>query len=286
LIIIGFLFAFFPQVYPMAVDPTVKSMYDYIEGLPKGSVVLLDWSIHAIASSFMDTAYLATVGHFFLRHGDIKFVCFGVSPTTIPMWNLLMTELTYYGLKDRLTYGVDYVFLGYVAGEETGLASFTANIRGVVSKDYYGTPIDNLPLMAHGNPKTGGAINDGSDFAVAWPNAFTILSETYYIRIWGDLWHIPLIMPSSDLGVLLSGVLPYYPKYIKLYFTSEKQVQYEYLEGLEYHWSGPSMLYYAQRSYVSMGMVALLALVNVAYFVERRSKAKLPAAVNVKEGPA
>jgi hypothetical protein len=44
-------------------------------------------------------------------------------------------------------YGIDYVHLGYVAGFESAFAAFCRDVRGTVSVDYYGTPIDNLPIM-------------------------------------------------------------------------------------------------------------------------------------------
>jgi hypothetical protein len=66
--------------------------------------------------------------------------------------------------KGDNVYGEDYVFLGFVAGTETGMRAFSQNMRSVINTDYYGTPIDDLPIMEginHANQAdvviTGGA---------------------------------------------------------------------------------------------------------------------------------
>ncbi len=44
-------------------------------------------------------------------------------------------------------YGVDYVNLGYAAGDETMIASIAENMRGVYSRDYAGNDATSLPLL-------------------------------------------------------------------------------------------------------------------------------------------
>jgi len=45
-----------------------------------------------------------------------------------------------------MPYGERWVDLGYVAGVETGMAAFSRNTYMVV-KDYYGTPVEQIPIM-------------------------------------------------------------------------------------------------------------------------------------------
>ncbi len=44
-------------------------------------------------------------------------------------------------------YGVDYVNLGYAAGDETMIARIAEGVTGVYSKDYSGKSVDTLPLL-------------------------------------------------------------------------------------------------------------------------------------------
>ena len=37
-------------------------------------------------------------------------------------------------------YGKDYVFLGYIAGAQTAMATVLGDIHTAVKEDYYGTP--------------------------------------------------------------------------------------------------------------------------------------------------
>jgi hypothetical protein len=48
--------------------------------------------------------------------------------------------------KGNATYGKDYVNLGFIPGFETGMAGFASNPR-IITQDYYGTSIDNIPIM-------------------------------------------------------------------------------------------------------------------------------------------
>jgi len=49
------------------------------------------------------------------------------------------------------TYGEDYVLFGFAAGGESATASFATDIRKTFATDYYGTPIENIPLMKNIN---------------------------------------------------------------------------------------------------------------------------------------
>ncbi|MBS7638054.1 hypothetical protein KEJ49_04100 [Candidatus Bathyarchaeota archaeon] len=102
-----------------------------------------------------------------------------------------------------LTYGVDYVHLGFYTGAEPTVAQLATNIRAIFTTDYKGTPIDQLPIMK--------GVNSAKDVKMV------ISSDTgdycdYYIR----QWRIPYGVPTAEIGIamIFSQYQPYWPEII------------------------------------------------------------------------
>ncbi|MEM3640392.1 MAG: hypothetical protein QXH37_00475, partial [Candidatus Bathyarchaeia archaeon] len=97
------------------------------------------------------------------------------------------------------TYGVDYVFLGYIAGNEPAVRSLATSIRGTVAVDNYGTAISALQMMAN--------IDKAEDFALV----FIVSSGTdtfgWYVRQWYTPYNIPLLFGA--LSVIGPSIKPY-----------------------------------------------------------------------------
>ncbi|MBS7652595.1 MAG: hypothetical protein QW638_06450 [Candidatus Bathyarchaeia archaeon] len=90
-----------------------------------------------------------------------------------------------------LTYGVDYVHLGFYTGAEPAVAQLAKNIRAIFTTDYKGTPIDQLPIMKN--------VNSANDVKMV------ISSDTgdycdYYIR----QWRIPFGVPLAEIGIAMN----------------------------------------------------------------------------------
>jgi hypothetical protein len=106
-------------------------------------------------------------------------------------------------------YGEDYVHLGYVAGFESAYASFCRNVKASISQDFYGNPIEDLPMMEDfnsaedvdfwvqvGNPLFMPAIRQ---FAIAFDKGDKLVA----IGFEGNLAQFK---PQMDAGNLLSGI--------------------------------------------------------------------------------
>ncbi len=258
-------------VAPIEVHSDVKTFYDYVDAIPAGSVFLFDCSGN-IANRV--TILTATRGHgplllhLFNKPG-IKILIFSITAEGPVNWDLFtrVVDSSFPGLLEKKKYGTDYVYLGYIAGAESAINAIGTNIRGVVSSDYYGTPLDSLPMMATGNPNTGGPINDASAFYAVNFGYWSAAGIQMYARQFGDSFHIPIIYPGVSAGEW--GVsAPYYPKYIVRYFLGEMVAEYEALTKLY------TLNYklYATQHYFSAVFVALLVGVNVVWFISTRRK--------------
>lgn len=131
-----------PMRLPIGVSPPVQTLYDAVEAIPPGSVVMLgaDYSPDTMPE-------LQPMVETFLRHAferDLRVVVACLWPASPPLVERAMTPLAEeYGKE----YGVDYVNLGYMAGGIVTLLGMGASIPNTYPSDYGGTPVTEIPLM-------------------------------------------------------------------------------------------------------------------------------------------
>lgn len=141
-----------PIGIPLSVNETTRTIYNIIEGLnPETDVVLLSFDYSPGGSPDVHPQAVVIVEHL-MRRG-IKWV--GVSFWDAgPMYaEQIMTKYEAQGA----VYGVDFVNLGYMAGQETAIKNFGDNPKGAFERDFRGNRVADIPVMA--------GINAITDFA-------------------------------------------------------------------------------------------------------------------------
>ncbi len=131
-----------PMRLPIGVSPPVQTLYDAVEAIPPGSIVMLgaDYSPDTMPElqPMVDT---------FIRHAferDLRIVVACLWPASPPLVERAMGPLAEeYGKE----YGTDYVNLGYMAGGIVTLLGMGASIPNTYPSDYGGTPVGEIPLM-------------------------------------------------------------------------------------------------------------------------------------------
>ncbi len=131
-----------PMSLPIDVSPPVQTLYDAIEAITPGSIVMLgaDYSPDTMPElqPMVDT---------FIRHAferDLRIVVACLWPASPPLVETAMGPLAEeYGKE----YGTDYVNLGYMAGGIVTLLGMGASIPNTYPSDYGGTPVGEIPLM-------------------------------------------------------------------------------------------------------------------------------------------
>lgn len=132
-----------PLRLPMDVSPPVQNLYDRVDGLAPGSIVLLagDYSPDTVPE-------LQPMTIAFLRHAfekDLRVVVACLWPASPPLVEAALTPLAEeYGKE----YGVDFVNLGYMAGGPVTMLAMGSSIPNTFPSDYHGTPVGEIPLMA------------------------------------------------------------------------------------------------------------------------------------------
>ena len=131
-----------PMSLPIDVSPPVQTLYDAVEAIPPGSIVMLgaDYSPDTMPElqPMVDT---------FIRHAferDLRIVVACLWPASPPLVERAIGPLAEeYGKE----YGTDYVNLGYMAGGIVTLLGMGASIPNTYPSDYGGTPVGEIPLM-------------------------------------------------------------------------------------------------------------------------------------------
>ncbi|MFN0152678.1 MAG: hypothetical protein ACKVU1_18400 [bacterium] len=132
-----------PVGLPIVPTRKVIGLYDAIEGLPEGSVVYFaaDWDPGG-AAELMPMAE-AALRHLFRR--KMKVIAATTWPTAGPLTANALRKVA--DEEFHLTYGVDYVDLGFKEGREIAMVSIATDIANAYPVDARGTPTASLPLM-------------------------------------------------------------------------------------------------------------------------------------------
>jgi len=243
---------------PIRINPEVKSVYDFVEGLEPGSYVhlALDYDPGTLAE--MHPMTYAIMEQLLAR--KIKIIMTSLSPNgpgmaEEAMLNIMDSARILHGRE--VVYGQDIVFLGYKPYPGIVILSMGQNYRISFPNDYYNTPVDSIPMMQ-------GVINfdnvegvilitgtSGVDFWIAYANG------RYNVR----------------LAVGLTGVMAadYYP-YLKsgqifgLMGGMLGAAEYEKLVNK----LGPASEAMRVQVWTHVAIIVFILIGNISYFVSRR----------------
>lgn len=133
---------FLPPPQTVRVTPEVRVVYDRIDALGAGQIVMLPCEYDPSMSAELSPLTIAVLRHCFSKDLRVLITCLmsnGVSLVEGEM-NQVAAE---YGKK----YGVDYVYLGYKPYPGIVIMAMGEDFRNPFPADYYNTPLDELPMM-------------------------------------------------------------------------------------------------------------------------------------------
>ena len=192
IIVIGYTL-FRPIGLPMPIDKLTRDAYNAVEALPEGSIILFPFDAGAREIPNTAPPAISLLNHCFSK--KLKVVLFSMASTESSV-NFLTGVLPSVNLHDA-EYGVDWVFLGWAAGGgEVVAAAVALDIHAVYPLDYYGDPIDSLPLMQEVHSV------DDIDFLISSSGALSLL------RQFNSPYGTPMIAGAS--GLKTAEYLPFY----------------------------------------------------------------------------
>lgn len=252
-----------PISLPIIITQPTQDFYDTIKNLPEGSTVMVGHGYSSGNWGELGGGVIA-VHNQLIQLGDKHFKVILTPLESIDGALLIQRVLgLQIGGKDALgKYGVDWVFLGYVPGQETAYANMLSEPDGMHTtwgnKDYYGTDMKNLPIMDN--------ILDHRDIDLFI--YMTAAGPMHAVRQFGVPYQIPIL--SVDIGVdWPEAKMAYDNRALKGALKSTVAAsEYEKLLSLP----GLASSTVGGLSFNHLLIIGFIILGNIQYFLGRRKK--------------
>jgi hypothetical protein len=135
-----------PLLYPVGlaikVSPEVKSVYDYIEALPEGSVFLLSLDFDPASKPELYPQAVALLHHAFKKNLRVIGMTLWLPGTG--MANEVVTRIA---REDGKVAGKDYVFLGWSPGGSSVIINMGQDLYKAFPTDYNNQPTKDLEVL-------------------------------------------------------------------------------------------------------------------------------------------
>ena len=130
-----------PIGIPIQLSRETKAAYDFIDSIPEGSVVWIDFAYRPATAPESLSQSFAVVTHLFQR--NLKVLFFYCIPEASPYVDQVTEVLAKEYNKE---YGVDYVNLGFKPNLDSVLNSMARNFQEIFPTDAAGTPLSSFSV--------------------------------------------------------------------------------------------------------------------------------------------
>jgi hypothetical protein len=246
--------AIFQFVVPVGLSREVSDVYDFMESLQPGDVIQLaiDYDPSALAELHpMSEAVLRQA----FEH-NARVVVTSLSQFGPAMADELITRIAHEVGKQH---GVDYTFLGYKPYPAITILAMGTNYRVPYPTDYYGTPIEEIPMMED--------IDNFDDLkGVIAITAGTVAD--FWIIYGNAKYNMPLALGVT--GVMASDYYPYLQskQIFGLIPGVKGAAEYEQLRRMRGEASTAMPYQVTAHALILVFMV----ITNVAYLAQRRAQ--------------
>ncbi len=239
--------------------PIVQALFDYVEHLPEGSRVLLTYDYGPTTAPEIQPMVDAMVRHFCERKCKMYMMAVwatGHNLTGETIEQVLKPEFPKY------EYGVDYVNLGYKAGNQGLIRLLLVDFKTMYSTDAENTAIDSIPMMENITNLRN------FDLIVSYGGGFPGIKE--WIQFAGDPGMIPIGGGCTAVGA--PNLYPYYPsQLVGLLGGAKGAAEYEnalitaYPKYKDYPMAGMSLM--VSQTVAHIVIIFFIVFGNVLYFM-------------------
>jgi hypothetical protein len=139
-----------PLALPTSISEYTRQTYRELSKIKPGDKILMGVAYGGSSAAECHPGALVVFKMVMQKNARIVFVSFNAEAPMFVEEILKAKEAT------GKQYGVDFVNVGFIAGQETAIAGFAAKPRTFIQNDFRGNRLDSLPLMKE--------INDARDF--------------------------------------------------------------------------------------------------------------------------
>jgi hypothetical protein len=148
LFILVFLGVFIPLLKPIGlpveVSPPVKNIFDAIRDIDgENQALMISVDYDPSVEPEIYPMHVALLKHCFTRKIPVVMIC--LQAPGVGLGELALRDAT--ALFPDVVRGVDYCYLGFKPGPTPVMLRIGQGIAGAFPTDYYGTPIEEIPLM-------------------------------------------------------------------------------------------------------------------------------------------
>jgi hypothetical protein len=127
---------------PVSPSPEVKKVYDFVENIKPGEYLFVAMDYDPTSLAELNPMAIAILEHAFMRNEKVIIV------TLAQFGPGMVEQITSQLAKEyNKVKGVDYAFLGYRPYPAIVILAMGVDFRSPFPADYYGTPLDSLPVM-------------------------------------------------------------------------------------------------------------------------------------------
>lgn len=242
-----------PLPVPMPISDDTRVLYDFIEQLPSGSIVLMSTELTPGWVPNLYGGQEAVFAHLLRRGIRVVMNSFAADG---PMFN----EKQIAAVAEPLgkVYGVDFVHLGFRAGGEGAVAESLRDFHRTFKTDFHGTPVADLPLMQE--------LRTADDLAMVFLTSTGGYAGGGWVRQLVDPFGVPLAVNVT--GVMAPSHYPYLDAGQIFAMLTDTRGGAEYEALLKR--PGLSLAIMGSQTFAHLLIIGFIAIANVAYFSRRR----------------
>jgi len=254
----------FPITFEETATPVVKKLFDYIEGMPEGSTVLLSFDFDPAMAPEVQPMANAISRHCLDK--NLKVIFMSLWATGQSLMTTTLTQVIFPEFPDKID-GIDYVNLGYKAGNEGVLNVIVSDFRRMFPTDVNGVPLDSTELF-----RDIGSCKD-LDLIVALGGGRPGPKE--WVLFVGDPAGVPVGVGVA--AVVAPQLYPYYPQQIIGILGGVKGAA-EYESELIHtrqrfaDMDTPGLRMMGPQTLAHLVIMAFIVIGNVAFFRTRRKE--------------
>lgn len=260
--LLAWIFVLFPLIFPLGLPVPInkesQAWFKAINDIPDGATVVFSPMYGTSGMPELFPMTLATMHQLWSKNVKIIVVSFWAEgPLVFDQLLKQMDPAATYGK----TYGVDWIDLGYIPGQEPAMRAFGENMKNTVAKDYLQNKnIGEFPIMQ--------SVNGANDIDLVISIETGTPGLTEWLRQWQEPFKTPIIV--GCIGVSAPGMAPFLQsgQLGALLPGLTSSAEYELLINRK-------GLAIAGVDAVSMSHILIVILVvlgNVGYFVNRGKK--------------
>ena len=249
---------FFPLGLPIRATNATQRVYDAVEELAPNSKVLVSFEYGPSTKPEIHPMAIAVLRHLFTNNQKVYVTC--LWPDGQFMAEDALTEIA--EEEFGLTYGEDYVLLGFRPGNEAVVKGIVSNLRKLYTTDARGTLVDQIPMMAN--------VNKVKDFDFIFSASAGYPGTIEWVQYAADPTGVP--MSTGTTSIQVNDVMPYVQSgQVKgILAGMPGAAEYEALIGSP----GIGTSGMDAQSIAHLVIVIFIVFGNITYFIETRRAKK------------